>query len=444
MKKIYLLTALALTTLVNVNAQIVFNTSIESWSAGLPTDMFGAKSNIGAANVTQVTGSSDYGLNSARLANATTSHKRFTTLQMSVVDTKTYEIKFWVKGQGEIRTGLFDGRPGGSSGYATYNPYITISSSAWTMYTQNITCANDTTGAEFIFSVVNTVAPDHIMLDSIVISEIVVGPPPSVSIYDIQYTTAGPTFASPYNSQVVNTGGIVTAYYFNGYFVQTGSGPWRGVEVFDTINNPIAGDSITFTATVEENFSNTRLNNITGYTLVSSSNPIPAAASITTTTGNTEDYEGTLVHTISTCSDDNSGFGMWTVYSSPDSLRIDNLMYSFVPTLGFIYDLTGCMSYNFGEYKLNPRKPSDVTVLSSIKQENELNNISVYPNPSSTYVSLSNLPVNAKIAVMDLTGKTILTTTNSTIETVGLSNGTYFVKIMSHDLTKTIKLVVKH
>jgi hypothetical protein len=443
MKKIYLFSALALGTLFSANAQIVFNSSIETWATGLPTDMYGPKSNIGTTSVTQVTGSSDYGTESARLSNATTGHKRFTTLPLAVADTKNYEIKFWVKGNGEIRTGLFDGRATGF-GYAPYNSYITVNSSAWTMYTQNVVCANDTVAGEFIFSVVNTVAPDHIMLDSIVISEVVVGPPVDVSIYEIQYTTSGPAFASPYNTQVVNTGGIVTGYYFNGYFVQTGSGPWRGVEVYDTINNPVAGDSITFTATVEEFFSNTRLNNITGYTLVSAGNPVPTPSYITTTEGNTEDWEGTLTNTVSKCTDDNSGFGMWTVYTSPDSLRIDDLMYSFTPIVGFFYDITGVVTYSFGEYKLNPRKPSDVTVITGINKTDVENEVSLYPNPSNTFVHINNAPANAVFSLIDLTGKTVYTTSNHTIQTSDLSNGIYFIKITSQENSKSIKLVVKH
>ncbi len=444
MKKIYLLTALALGTLFTANAQIVFNTSIESWSTGLPTDMYGSKSNIGAANVTQVSGSSDYGNESARLTNpAPATHKRFSTLPTTVQDTKTYEIKFWVKGEGEIRTGLFDGRATGF-GYATYNSYITINSAAWTMYTQNITCANDTVAGEFIFSVINTVAPDHIMLDSIVISEVVVGPPANVSIYDIQYTTVGPGYASPYNTQTVNTGGIVTGYYFNGYFVQTGSGPWRGVEVYDTVNNPVAGDSITFTAVVEEFFSNTRLKNVTAYTVVNTGNPVPSSTYITTTEGNTEEWEGTLANTVSKCTDDNSGFGMWTVYTAPDSLRIDDLMYSFTPIVNFFYDITGIVTYSFGEYKLNPRKPSDVTVMTGISATSELDNVKMYPNPSSTFVKIENVPTNTVLNLIDLTGKTILTTTGNTIQTADLSNGIYMVKIVTQEFFKSFQLVVKH
>ena len=58
-----------------------------------------------------------------------------------------------MRGNGNIRVGLFDGRPGGSSGYAGYSPYTVVASpDAWTQVTQSITAAYDTTGGEFILS----------------------------------------------------------------------------------------------------------------------------------------------------------------------------------------------------------------------------------------------------------------------------------------------------
>lgn len=440
MKKFYISLALVLGGLVTAQAQTVFSTSLESWSAGLPTDMYGNTSNIAAGSVNQVTGSSDYGNNCVRLDNATSTHRRFTTQPMSVVDTKTYQINFWVKGNGEIRTGMFDGRSTGF-GYATYNPYLMINSSTWTMYSQTITCANDTTAGEFIFSTRNTVAPDHIMIDSIIITE-VSSAPVNASIYQIQYTTASPA-NSPYNGQNVITGGIVSAYYFNGYFLQAGGGAWHGIEVYDTTNTVASGDSVIITATVQEFFNNTRLNNVTAFTVVSSGNPIPNPYTITTTQGNTEDFEGCLVKTTSVCTDDNSGFGMWTVYTAPDSLRIDDLMYSFTPTVGFNYEIIGCASYSFGEFKLNPRKPSDVTVLSGVEENELFNGVSVYPNPATEYFTVTNLPVGGSIQVIDLNGKTVLQSTTATVKTSGLNRGMYFVKVQHEDSAKTLKLIVR-
>ena len=442
MKKIYLLTALALGTLFNANSQIIFNTSIESWSAGLPTDMYGAKSNIAAASVTQVTGSSMYGSNCVRLANATTTHKRFTTQPLTVTDTKTYEIKFWVMGDGEIRTGLFDGRSTGS-GYATYNPYITIASSSWTMYQQNIVCANDTVAAEFIFSVVNTVAPNHIMIDSIVISEIVPSTS-SVSIYDIQYTTAGPLYVSPYNTQIVNTGGIVSAIYTGGYFLQSAAGEWRGIEVNDAVNMPAIGDSVTLTATVEEFFNYTRLTSVTAFSVVNSGNTIPGPATISTTQGNTENYEGVFARSTAICVDASLPFGMWAQYTAPDTLKIDDLMYNYSATNGLNYQVTGVVSYSYAEFKLNPRMLSDIVVISSVEEMNALSIVNLFPNPANTYTYISNLPINSVLNLFDINGKLVYQTNTSYLNTASLESGIYELRIVSNTNSKSVKLVVSH
>ena len=441
MKKIYLIIATILVSTYAVNAQVVFSSSFENWASLLPTDWYGAKSNINSDSVIQVTGSSTYGNNAVRLKNTTTTHKRFTTQPMAVVNGNTYEIKFWVKGKGDIRTGLFDGRSTGA-GYATYNPYVTVNSTSWTMYSQTITCANDTTAGEFILSVKSTIGTDHMMVDSVVISNYV-PTPTNASIYDIQYTTALPA-NSPYMGQMVNTGGIVTAYYSNGYFVQAGSGPWRGIEVYDTVNNPAKGDSITITAMVQENFNNTRLTSISNYTVVSTANPLPLVSAITTTTGNTEDYEGCYTKCTGKCTDTNAGFGMWVLFATPDSLKIDDMMYSFTPTLNANYEVTGVISYSYSEFKLNPRSSFDVVLLTGIDEEDLSSSTALYPNPSNQFVNISGLTSNARISVFNVSGKLMLTETGNKVNTSSLIEGIYFVQINTGKTIQTLKLAVKH
>lgn len=442
MKKIYLATALVIGALVSSNAQIVFQSSLENWSAGMPTDFNGPV----ATNITtgadpgasQVTGSSDYGNNAARLTNTGTSHKRLSTQPISVTDGTSYQIKFWAKGQGDVRTGMMDSRPTGF-GYA-YNSYITVNTTTWTMYTQNITCANDTVGAEFIFSVKATVAPNHIMIDSVVISEATAS---NVSIYGIQYTTIGGG-ASPLAGATVNTGGIVTAKYSNGYYLQSGAGAWKGIKVFDSGHSPAVGDSIVLTAQVQENFNNTELTAVSAYTNVSAGNPLPGPTVITTTQGNTEDYEGVYARVTSVCKDVNAGFGMWTLFTSPDSLKIDDVMYPFTPTFNVTYQVTGVIEYSFSEFKLLPRNAADVVVITSVNEENKFSGLKLYPNPADEVVTLTGLPAHATVQVVDLTGKTMFTTNAAVINTGAMSNGIYLVKITSDNVSKTYKLVVKH
>jgi len=438
MKKIYLTAALVAGTLLGANAQIVFSSSFENWTGSTPDGWMGVRSNIPASKVTQVTGSSDYGNNAVRLEETTGTHKRFTTLGYTVTDGTTYQIKFWAKGQGDVRTGIMDSRSTGF-GYA-YNSYISVNSATWTEYTQNITCANDTTGAEFLFSIKSTVAPNHIMLDSVVISEATAS---TVSIYGIQYTTIGGG-ASPLAGATVNTGGIVTAKYSNGYYLQSGAGAWRGIKVFDAGHSPMVGDSVVLTAQVQENFNNTELTAVSAYALVNSGNPLPGPAIITTTQGNTEDFEGVYTRVTSVCKDANAGFGMWSLYSSPDTLKVDDVMYPFTPTFNETYQVTGVIEYSFSEFKILPRNAADVVLIMSVNEENKFAGLKMYPNPADEVVMLSGLPTNSSVQVVDLTGKTMMTTNTAVLNTGVLANGLYLVKVTNDNVSKTYKLVVKH
>ncbi|MBS4013732.1 MAG: Ig-like domain-containing protein [Bacteroidetes bacterium] len=161
------------TTIEEPAFSLVCNGGFEDWTAGLPNCWLGSKSNIGGENVLQNSINPQSGLYSAQLINATSSHKRFTSQFTQVTAGKKYLISFWVKGQGSIRTGLFDNRPDANSyGYAPYNSYVNVSSNTWTKYQQLVTANNTFAEAEFIFSVVSTNASlGHIQIDNVVITE---------------------------------------------------------------------------------------------------------------------------------------------------------------------------------------------------------------------------------------------------------------------------------
>lgn len=122
------------------------------------------------------------------------------------------------------------------------------------------------------------------------------------SIYDIQFTyDAGPdgwSYPSPYNGQVVTTGGIVTAtdYLSNRYFIECSKGgEWSGLFVYDYSYSPSIGDSIVITGTVFEYQGYTEIKDLTSYSKISSGNPVPPTTKITTDKVDWEPYEGLLV-----------------------------------------------------------------------------------------------------------------------------------------------------
>lgn len=148
---------------------IVCNGDFENWTNNKPDCWFGAKTSFTAANVVKYTTSAQSGQNAVQLIEATSSHKRFTSQGVQLSAGQEYTITFWVRGQGEIRTGLFDNRETGF-GYADYNAYIIVNSTEWAMHTQSVTAITNHNACEFIFSARNTnAAKDHIQIDNVTI-----------------------------------------------------------------------------------------------------------------------------------------------------------------------------------------------------------------------------------------------------------------------------------
>ena len=79
-------------------------------------------------------------------------------------------------------------------------------------------------------------------------------------------------------------------------------------------------------------------------------------------------------------------------------------------------------------------------------EENNLETVTLYPNPTSDVLTISNLE-NATIEIYNLLGQVMTTKTNSsnqeTIDVSGYRSGTYFIKISNQELTTTKKFVVK-
>lgn len=80
---------------------------------------------------------------------------------------------------------------------------------------------------------------------------------------------------------------------------------------------------------------------------------------------------------------------------------------------------------------------------SSISELNA-NAFNVYPNPAKNNVTVSNLDANHSVQVIDLTGKTVLTSKTGNLSVGHLVDGVYFVQISSNSkIVATEKLVVR-
>ncbi|MBK6985747.1 MAG: T9SS type A sorting domain-containing protein [Bacteroidetes bacterium] len=78
----------------------------------------------------------------------------------------------------------------------------------------------------------------------------------------------------------------------------------------------------------------------------------------------------------------------------------------------------------------------------------ELNSISLQPNPASTFFTLSNVVEGTTVNVMDVTGKVIVSSPVSdgdktiTIETSNLSNGVYMIQLKNNGAVAHKKLII--
>ena len=175
----------------DVTVGLICNGDFEDWTDGLPDCWYGEKSSIAQGNVNQYSDNPHTGSFAVQLIREDSGHQRFTSQHATLEDNHAYEITFWVKGQGEIRTGLFDDRDSGF-GYAPYNSYIMVDSDSWSEHTQVVTAANSTDIAEFIFSVRNTsAARNHLQLDNISVEVISEGAEEVNNIAQLREGTVG-------------------------------------------------------------------------------------------------------------------------------------------------------------------------------------------------------------------------------------------------------------
>ncbi len=182
-------------------------------------------------------------------------------------------------------------------------------------------------------------------------------------IYDIQYTT-GPSGDSPYVDQIdIITEGIVTAVFYNGYFIEDpAGGAWNGLWVYD-LNTPALGDLVRLTGTVVEYNNLTQLGSLSIYEILSSGNPIPTPVVQSSADVSQEMWEGVLVRVENvTVTNDSLGYGEWSVSDGTGDVVIDDKgSYTYSPADGDALDaVIGPLDYLYGAFKIQPRDDADI------------------------------------------------------------------------------------
>ncbi len=444
MRASLLLSLLALSTA----ASAQFTSGFENWPDTVPADWMGTKTTISADSVFQVSTNVHGGSYAVRLQNSSTSHKRFTTQPVDVVDATIYTINFWVRGQGNIRTGLYDGRPTGS-GYATYNAYYNSTGNTWTEVTQQISCAFSNPAGEFILSVQSTGGPEHLVVDDVTITG--GGAPIDASIYEIQYTT-DVSGNSPLSGQIVLTGGIVTGVDTiggNSYFIQAGTGPWSGIYVFDGASIVNIGDSVTLQGTVSEFQNLTELSGVSNLVVVGQY-AVPAPETLSPTAAADEQWEGVLAKVWDIgCLAPPDGNNQWLGVSTwQGSIIVDDLMFSYTPTVGNYYSVTGCLTYTFSERKIEPRQLSDIEAGVGMAEANIIA-LGFYPNPANDVIRLDLGNTNGQrmeLTIVDAMGRTVMSDllTSNALNVSSLMNGLYTLTIRNAEGVRQARVLVQH
>jgi hypothetical protein len=260
---------------------------------------------------------------------------------------------------------------------------------------------------------------------------------------------------------------VVTAYVSNtanygagSFFIQDGNGAWNGLYIYnvDTNNTPSVGDSVEVTGTVTEvNLGSapqavTELSFISNITVLNTGNTLPNETVISTSDANSEDYEGVLIKVVganATAVGSTLGFGLWEMNDGSGALKGDDDMYAYhlQAVQGTKYDVTGIGHYSFDDYKILPRKTSDVALFTGVDELSGVN-VSVYPNPVRDAINFKLDVTGYNVSIVDVTGKSVksASTLNNklSVETSNLNNGIYFYSITGFDgqLISTNKFIV--
>ncbi|MBK6765953.1 MAG: hypothetical protein IPG71_06380 [bacterium] len=185
-----------------------------------------------------------------------------------------------------------------------------------------------------------------------------------IPVDSVQFTES-PDGSSPLVNQSVEVTGLVSGVGFGSsglqYFIMDpGGGPWSGLLVFDTQDRDFAiGDSVVLQGTVQESGSQTRLSSpqVLAGPLPSTS---PISAFAATTGGVAEALEGVLIEVTNALVTEIIGSD-FIVNDNSGELRVrEGFKYAYEPVLGDTMQLLrGIVTYQSGEFVLNPRSDDD-------------------------------------------------------------------------------------
>ena len=148
------------------------------------------------------------------------------------------------------------------------------------------------------------------------------------------------------------------------------------------------------------------------------------------------------------CSAAPDQFNEWFgVSTTQGQIKINDLCYVYVPTVGTYYTITGVMNYSFNERKLEPRFLADIAFGSGLAEAN-LAPLGLYPNPANDVIrmNLGNNGQRMEYTIVDATGRTVMSDvlTSNALNVGELVNGLYTLTIRSAEGVRQARVLVQH
>ena len=416
--------------------EVICNGDFENWTDGKPDCWVGAKTNLAVSAIIQYLDNPQSGSSAVQLINTDSGHKRFTSQATSVENGLSYQVTFWLRGKGDIRTGLFDERTDGF-GYF-YNDYLTVNSNSWAEFSQVILAENSSDIAEFIFSIKNTdETQEHIQIDNVTVEVI---SNEAIQVANIQALRAGnPGMAYQLTGEAILT---FQQDFRNQKYIQDATAAIQIDDIDGTITSAYSiGDGITgLTGTLNSN--NGMLQFVPtqdpGAPASSGNTIIPELRTLGSLTS--ADQAKLVKLENITFVNATGNFATSTNYnlSSSDGEGVFrtsffNADYIGTPVPTQPQNLTVIVNQYLATIQVTARNLDDFETYTSIS-EKELAGVNIFPNPFLDHIRLVNLGQIGQVRLVNNTGQILLKydTIEGDLEipTSFLKSGLYFIQLI--------------
>ncbi len=251
---------------------------------------------------------------------------------------------------------------------------------------------------------------------------------------------------SDYVGEVVKIEGTVSAVATGGFFVQDDNATWSGIWIAadDAVE---IGDGVTVVGTVDEIGGVTAMTEVT----VTVGTATLAVEPVEVLPEDVEDemYESVLVYVHGVRANAMDTTGMWTAYTEEDVMvTVNDWIYSSEPVEGNFYDVTGIAHVMDTLVYIEPRMESDVVDLTAtpvIPIEEETVEFSIYPNPFSNEITISNNDKLTRVIISNIAGQRVIDVEypGSTITTAKLVSGVYLVRLFTEEGNTRTETMIK-